>query len=130
MLENFLFNSLLWDKPSYIFNRYEKDMNPFSIHLKDGKIILVHNVTGINKKDLKVEITDENNQKMLVISGKTYNECTSSYYSVKSKFILDKSKKIKNISSKAENGLLYITIEYEKDIPKVKTSSVKTIDIE
>lgn len=109
-----LFNPFLWNKEVYKFNRFEKDMNPFSVHEKDNKVILVHNVVGINKEDLNVKIINDNNLSKLVISGQTKNEETKSDYSIHSEFVLDKNRKIKDISSKTENGLLYITIEYEK----------------
>nr|DAI44840.1 MAG TPA: hypothetical protein [Caudoviricetes sp.] len=124
---SFLFNPFLWNKDVYKFNRFEKDMNPFSVHEKGNKVILVHNVVGINKEDLKVKIINDNNISKLVISGETKNKETESDYSIHSEFVLDKNKKIKDISSKTENGLLYITIEYEK--PEVK-GDIQTIKVD
>lgn len=118
-LDNFLFNPFLWDKDVYKFNRFEKDMNPYSVHKKGNKVTLVHNVTGMDKKDISVKM--KNNK--LIISGETKDEETGSKYSVHSEFALDKDKKIKDISSKMNNGLLYITIEYDGQ-PKLDDGKV------
>ena len=49
-----------WDKNAYKFNRTEKDMHPYSV--VDGKetLVIVHNVLGVDKKDLKLTIKNEN----------------------------------------------------------------------
>lgn len=111
MLESLLFNPFLWDKDVYKFDRFEKDMNPYSVHKDGNKVTLVHNITGMDKKDLTVKINKDNR---LVISGETKDDETGSKYSVHSEFSLDKDKKIKDITSKTKNGLLYITIEYDE----------------
>lgn len=108
-----LFNPFLWDRDVYKFNRVEKDMKPYSVHKEENGVTLVHNVVGVDKKDLSVKLEKENGKAKLVISGETTNE-KESKYSVHSEFMLDNTKKIKNINSKLENGLLYITIEYEE----------------
>lgn len=128
MFTDFLLNSLLWDRDVYKFNRLEKDMNPYSVHKEDNGVTLVHNVVGLSKEDLKIKVVEKNGESKLVISGETKNEKTNSNYSVYSEFVLDSDKKIKDISSKLENGLLYITIEYEK--PKKAEGSVKFIEIQ
>ena len=48
-----LVNPLGWDKDFYRFDRFEKDMNPYSIkyNKEEGKAILSHNILGIDKKD-------------------------------------------------------------------------------
>ena len=114
MLTDFLFNPFFWDRDVYKFNRLEKDMNPYSVHKEENGITLVHNVVGLSKDDLKIKVEENNGKSKLIISGDTKNEKTNSNYSVHSEFMLDSNKKIKDITSKLENGLLYITIEYEK----------------
>lgn len=123
MLDSILFNPFLWDKDVYKFNRFEKDMNPYSVHTNGNKVTLVHNVTGMDKKDLTVKIKENK----LIISGETKDEETGSKYSVHSEFALDKDKKIKDISSKMNNGLLYVTIEYDE---KPKLDDGKVIEIQ
>ncbi len=123
-----LFNPFAWNKEVYQFNRLEKDMKPYSVHKNDNGVTLVHNVVGVDKKDLSVRLIEENGMSKLVIEGETEPSLDSpkSKYSVHSEFILDNNKKIKDISSKLENGLLYITINYEEP----KEGSIKTIDIQ
>ena len=123
-----LFNPFAWNKEFYQFNRLEKDMKPYSVHKNDNGVTLVHNVVGVDKKDLSVRLIEENGMSKLVIEGETEPSLDSpkSKYSVHSEFILDNNKKIEDISSKLENGLLYITINYEEP----KEGSIKTIDIQ
>jgi HSP20 family molecular chaperone IbpA len=123
-----LFNPFAWNKEVYQFNRLEKDMKPYSVHKNDNGVTLVHNVVGVDKKDLSVRLIEENGMSKLVIEGETEPSLDSpkSKYSVHSEFILDNNKKIEDISSKLENGLLYITINYEEP----KEGSIKTIDIQ
>lgn len=123
-----LFNPFAWNKEVYQFNRLEKDMKPYSVHKNDNGVTLVHNVVGVDKKDLSVRLIEENGMSKLVIEGETEPSLDSpkSKYSVHSEFILDNNKKIADISSKLENGLLYITINYEEP----KEGSIKTIDIQ
>ena len=56
-----IFNPFLWDKDVYQFNRLEKDMRPYSVHsdTEGNEVTLVHNVVGINKKDLSVKVVEE-----------------------------------------------------------------------
>lgn len=123
-----LFNPFAWNKEVYQFNRLEKDMKPYSVHKNDNGVTLVHNVVGVDKKDLSVKLIEENGMSKLVIEGETEPSLDSpkSKYSIHSEFILDNNKKIEDISSKLENGLLYITIKYEEP----KEESIKTIDIQ
>mgnify|MGYP003481258011 CR=1 FL=1 len=51
IISNFI-NPFDWDKTLYKFNRAEKDMNPYSIVNKKDEVIIVHNILGIDKKDL------------------------------------------------------------------------------
>lgn len=126
-----IFNPFLWDKDVYQFNRLEKDMRPYSVHsdAEGNEVTLVHNVVGINKKDLSVKVKEEDGVSKLIISGETEPglDKPKSKYSVHSEFILDSNKKIKEITSKLENGLLYVMIKYEK--PE-NTGSITTIEIQ
>lgn len=123
-----LFNPFAWNKEVYQFNRLEKDMKPYSVHKNDNGVTLVHNVVGVDKKDLSVKLIEENGISKLVIEGETEPSIDSpkSKYSVHSEFILDNNKKIEDISSKLENGLLYITIKYEEPTE----GSIQTINIQ
>ena len=85
-----LFNSFDWDKKNYRFNRDEKDMHPYSIINKETEVIIVHNILGINKKDLKVSLTKENGSTYILIEGETKDELTEKKYSINSRFFIDR----------------------------------------
>lgn len=123
-----LFNPFDWDKPSYAFTRDEKDMKPYSIINGKDTITIVHNVLGIDKKDLKLSKEIENHHIYIVIEGKTTDEITGKEYTINSRFSVDDSQlNMKRIESTMRNGLLYVTIPYkEKD--KLEEGSV-TIEI-
>ncbi len=105
-------NPFDWDKDFYKFMRDEKDMHPYSvIKNKDGSITIVHNVLGLDKKDLKLSTKTIGGKVFIVIEGKTEDEITKKIYSVNSKFSCDiDACDLDNIKSTMKNGLLYITI--------------------
>jgi len=124
MRDELLFLNLLdFDRRFYNFRRPEKDMTPYTIINKDEKTIIIHNVVGINKEDLKVVMKLENSNKMLDISGETKDEITGQMYSINSRFKVNQNTDVESIDSEMKNGLLYITIEYKK--PVEKTIKVK-----
>ena len=84
-----LFNSFDWDKKNYKFNRDEKDMHPYSIIDNEKEVIIVHNVLGIDKKDLKISLNKENGNTYILIEGKSIDELTKKEYSISSKFAID-----------------------------------------
>ena len=51
-----------WDKNAYRFNRTEKDMHPYSVVNGKETLVIVHNVLGVDKKDLKLTIKNENEE--------------------------------------------------------------------
>ena len=122
-----IFNPFDWDKDFYSFSRREKDMNPYSIYNKEGGIVLVHNVLGINKEDLKISPKTENHTSFIIIEGKSKDEKTKKEYSINSKFYFDSSKiDLENAKCSMKNGLLYIDIPYKVE-PKIEE---KTLAIE
>lgn len=126
---NFLVSPFDWDKEFYRFNRWEKDMNPYSIkYNKDnGSVIMSHNILGIDKKDLSVTVNPENGKNYLVISGKTVDEVTGKEYSVNSRFYISNDYDVDKMKAEARNGLVYITIPYKKEVLEDKT---KVINVE
>ena len=127
-LIDFIVNPLGWDKDFYKFDRFEKDMNPYSIkyNKEEGKVILSHNILGIDKKDLSIAIKPEKGKNFLVISGKTVDEVTGKEYSINSRFYISEDYDTDKIEATAKNGLVYITIPYKQEVLKDKT---KTIDV-
>jgi len=123
MLDDSMISMILepfdWDKKSYRFNREEKDMHPYSIHNSAEQTVIVHNVLGINKEDLKLSKRIENGISYIVIEGKTKDSITNKEYSISSRFALDDScLDLTKISSNTKNGLLYIIIPVKKSKPK------------
>ena len=118
MAKNFLdldiFNPFDFDRDFYKFNRIEKDMNPYSIKQTDEGIILIHNVLGINKEDLKISTKRENHTNLIIIEGKTKDEVTGREYSINSRFSVDDNVDLKSAKKKKKNGLLYISIKYKE----------------
>lgn len=111
-----LFNFFDWDKKNYKFNRDEKDMHPYSIIDNEKEVIIVHNVLGIDKKDLKISLNKESGNTYILIEGKSIDELTKKEYSISSRFALDTTQlDIKNITSTMKNGLLYITAPLKKE---------------
>ena len=118
MAENFLdldiFNPFDFDRDFYKFNRIEKDMNPYSIKQTDEGIILIHNVLGINKEDLKISTKRENHTNLIIIEGKTKDEVTGREYSINSRFSVEDNVDLKSAKPSMKNGLLYISIKYKE----------------
>ena len=121
-LFDYFMNPFNWDKHFYRFTRDEKDMNPYTINKgKDGSITIVHNVVGLDKKDLHLSTKVIDGKGWIIIDGQTKDEITGKTYSINSKFSCDVNQcDLDNIASVMRNGLLYITI-----MPK-KKAEVKT----
>ena len=93
-----LFNSFDWDKKSYKFNRDEKDMHPYSIINNKKETIIVHNVLGKDKKDLKISLKKESGNTYILIEGKSMKEV--------SRFVFDKLATLDSVSSTATHFVL------------------------
>ena len=114
---NLFIDPLTWDKSSYKFNREEKDMRPYSVMNTKKDTIIVHNVLGIDKKDLKLTIKYSKEGIFLLIEGKTKDSLTGKEYSINSTFQLDDAQlNLTKITSKMENGLLYIIIPNKEEL--------------
>lgn len=116
---DFDFNELLdafdWDKKNYRFNRDEKDMHPYSVKNTKDSSIIIHNVLGINKEDIKLTLLKENGNTYISIEGKSKDEITGKDYSISSRFAIDATQlNLRKITSTMKNGLLYITIPFKK----------------
>ena len=110
----FLLDDLFdFDRKFYTFVRPEKDMMPYTIINKENQTTLIHDVVGINKEDLKISIKTENGEKILYIAGQTKDKVSGSNYEINSRFKI-KAHSIKDIECECTNGLLYVTISYDK----------------
>ena len=118
-----LFNSFDWDRKNYKFSRDEKDMHPYSVINNKKETIIVHNVLGVDKKDLKISLSKENGNTYILIEGKSVDSLTQKEYSISSRFAIDTTQlDIKKITSTMKNGLLYITIPLK---PEEKSENIK-----
>lgn len=118
-----LFNSFDWDRKNYKFSRDEKDMHPYSVINNKKETIIVHNVLGVDKKDLKISLNKENGNTYILIEGKSVDSLTQKEYSISSRFAIDITQlDIKKITSTMKNGLLYITIPLK---PEEKSENIK-----
>lgn len=122
MFDDLFFN---WDKSFYNFDRIVHDQAPYKILNKDNKLVIVHNVVGIDQKDIKIDIEQEDDRSFLVISGKTHNDDLNYDYTVNSRFAFNASR-VDKINYKMENGLLYIEIKKKgQEKPKISISKIK-----
>jgi HSP20 family molecular chaperone IbpA len=110
MLSNWFLD---FDKDFYRFSRGVKDNFPYQIKRAKDHATIIHNVVGINPKDIHVEIEPERNVTYLVVRGETKNEVTDSTYSVNSRFTINDDE-IKEIKYETKDGLLYVDIYYKE----------------
>ena len=126
IISNFI-NPFDWDKTLYKFNRAEKDMNPYSIVNKKDEVIIVHNILGIDKKDLKLQVKVETHKRYLIIEGRTKDEITEKEYSISSSFeVDDRNLDMKKAKITVDRGLLFIRIPLKKE----KIEEAYTIEIQ
>ena len=117
----FLDFDLFFDRPFYRFQRELKDIYPYEVVRKDNQVILVHNVVGLGRNDINIKLERDERYDYLVISGEKKNEITNKIDKVDSRFKINLKQLDKDgIEWKAEDGLLYIYITYQKpEQPKI-----------
>ena len=103
------------------FTRDIKDMNPYEIINDKNQLTIVHNVVGLGKDDIEVNIERDKYNDYLTISGEKKNEATNKIYKVDSRFIINLDEIDENgIEYKVKDGLLYIFIKLKKpEQPKI-----------
>ena len=105
-----------FDRDFYRFTRNLKDMYPYEIIRRDNdnEAIVVHNVVGLSKDDIKISVDRDNEYDYLVIAGERKNEVTDKIYKVDSRFIINLDDIDSNgVEYKVEDGLLYIYIKFK-----------------
>jgi len=102
-------------------------MHPYSfITNPDNSMTIVHNVLGLDKKDIKLVVKEVNDKGYILISGETKDEITKKVYSINSKFDFSpRDYNLDNVTSTMKNGLLYITIGGKKEKPTSKENIIK-----
>ena len=111
-----------FDKEFYRFTRNLKDMYPYEIVRKDNQAIIIHNVVGLSKNDIKISLEREDKIDYLVISGEKKNEITDKIYKVDSRFTINVDEITEEgIEWEVKDGLLYVYITFKKpETPNVK----------
>lgn len=123
-MDNIL-RTFLYDKPfSVVSINQEKEKHNFSTRhwqeiVKDDKAILVYDVHGIDKSDLKVTKTSEDGMSYITIEGKTKNEILDCDMEVKTRWMIP-YRQFKKPTKKIENGLLYVFVESDKTEEEVE----------
>jgi len=98
-----------FDREFYRFSRNLKDMYPYEIIAEENKVVIVHNVVGLSKEDIKISGQREGDIDFLVISGEKKNEITDKIYKVDSRFQVN-ANKIQKVDWEVKDGLLYIEV--------------------
>ena len=120
--------NFLFDDAFYNFNRAVKDMHPYYIRKFDDHATIIHNVVGINEKDLTIEIEPDRNTDWVVVRGYTKNEISDSAFSVNSRISFDKDTVMK-VDWDIKNGLLYINLYYKKpELPDIKIERKELVE--
>ncbi len=105
-----------FDRDFYRFTRNLKDMYPYEIIRRDNdnEVIVIHNVVGLSKDDIKISVDRDNEYDYLVIAGERKNEITDKIYKVDSRFIINLDDIDSNgVEYKVKDGLLYIYIKFK-----------------
>ena len=110
-----------FDKEFYRFTRNLKDMYPYEIVRKDNQAIIIHNVVGLSKDDIKISL-EKDKVNYLVISGEKKNEITDKIYKVDSRFTINLDEIAEEgIEWEVKDGLLYVYITFkELEKPNIK----------
>ncbi len=112
---------VLFDNDFYGFSRMVRDKRPYQIVKNEGATIIIHNVTGIDEKDISVKIRAVDDRNSYVeITGETKDDyITEEAYSIKSRFTI-KHNDVEKITKKTKNGILYLTIKWkEQEKPNI-----------
>lgn len=97
----------------------EKEKHNFSTRhwqpvIKDGKTVLVYDISGINPEDIKVKKVTEDGSIYIVVETEngSKNEILNVDMNIKARWAVP-YKKFKKPTKKIENGFLYVFIEPE-----------------
>lgn len=116
----------LLEKDDFEHNILEKDRLVKFID-KGDKDIYFFDVVGMAKEDLSIKLIENEDFKEINIKGITKNEMLDEELSFEYNIEMGMDIEIKEVTSKLENGLLCVTIEYKE--PE-NTGSVTTIEIQ
>ena len=103
----------LFDSEFYGYDRLVRDKSPYKIIRTEDKSTIIHNVVGLGKDDINIEIKPHDSKySEIEITGET----VSGEYKVKSRFTV-KHNDIDRIEKEVKNGILKLDVywkQYEK----------------
>ena len=119
----FPFSDFFWfDDSAYRFNRPMLERQGWYSKEKDGRLLVLLNVLGINEDDLNIEVTPaDNGREAISISGTTKDEVFDKEFSVNMNFLV--AKPMEEIKTSMKNGFLVLNITFKEPVK----SSVKII---
>ena len=108
----------MYDLFDLVFKRWERpvlEANGYKILNTDNGCLIILNVLGIGRDDLKLEIKNG----FLVIDGKTEVKEIDFINSVNYKFNVSQLRnKVDSVDYELKNGLAYISLNYKKEKEK------------
>jgi len=108
----------MYDLFDLVFKRWERpvlEANGYKILNTDNGCLIVLNVLGISKEDLKLDVKNG----FLSIEGKTEAKEIDFINSVNYKFNISQLKnKVESVDYELKNGLAYINLNYKKEKEK------------
>ena len=119
----FPFSDFFWfDDSAYRFNRPMLERQGWYSKEKDGRLLVLLNVLGINEDDLNIEVTPaDNGREAISVSGTTKDEVFDKEFSVNMNFLV--AKPMEEIKTSMKNGFLVLDITFKEPVK----SSVKII---
>ena len=116
-----------WAFRSLESRRAETWTPPVDMVEKDGNLILMVSIPGVNEKDVELKIegqvlTVKGNRKSQEPNGYTYHQQESYYGTFSRAFTLPDSTDLGNIRADYKNGILTITVPQK---PEVKSRTIK-----
>jgi HSP20 family molecular chaperone IbpA len=105
---------------SYRFHRPMLERQGWYSLEKDGKLLVLLNVLGIDEKDLTVDVKSaENNKEMICVNGSTKDELFDKDFSVNMNFLVGKP--MEQVKTSVKNGFLTLEISFKEPVlPSVK----------
>lgn len=109
----------------YWFNRPFHESKGYQAIEKDGKLYLVLNVAGVDKKDISISVNSSNensNWQIISVKGETHNELLNRKFNIGFDFVAYRP--MKEILSDFQNGFLTLEIEFNEPVrPQVSIKS-------
>jgi HSP20 family molecular chaperone IbpA len=111
----FLSDLLSFDDTHYRFSRPMLEREGWYSLEKDGKLLLLLNVLGVDKKDIKLDVKSyDNNKQLISVNGTTKNEKFDKDFSINMNIIVGKP--MENLEWDVENGFLTAEITFQEPV--------------